>query len=166
MIVYGLGLPILMLAAVIDASVMVQLRYMNGQPSLLLLVVTSWALLNELPDALPWALIGGIFADLLSVTPLGASSLAMAVGVILVASFLGRATRKNWVLPPIAIVLTTVVYQGIIVMVLILFGWSVPLFGAGLRWVLPTLAFNLIGILFVFRAMGVVVEFFRPPTIR
>lgn len=166
MIVYGLGLPILMLAAVIDASVMVQLRYMNGQPSLLLLIVTSWALLNELPDALPWALMGGIFADLLSVTPLGASSLALAVGVILVAVFLGRATRKNWVLPPIAVALTTVMYQGIIVVVLILFGWSVPLFGAGLRWVLPTLVFNLIGILVVFRVMGVVVEFFRPPVVR
>lgn len=166
MIVYALGIPLLMVVAALDAGVMVQVRYLNGGPSLLLMVITSWALLNDLSDALPWAVIGGIYADMLSVSPIGASSIAFTLGVVAIAQLLGQANRHNWVLPPLAVAIMTILYQLVIMVILIFFGWSVPIFGAGLRWMIPSLIANLIGILFIFRTMGAIIEFFRPPSVR
>jgi hypothetical protein len=56
-----------------------------------------------------------------------------------------------------------VIYQIVLVAVLVLAGWTVPPGGAALRWLLPWLAFNFLGVLVVFRIMGALVEFFRPP---
>jgi len=164
MYVYYIGFPVLMLAAVIDASVLVQLRYLNGQPSLLLMLVVSWALLNDISDSLPWAVMGGVMADLLSVTPTGTSSLAFSLVVLAVVSTFGRVSRRNLVLPSLAVSMGTVIYSVVLAIVLLVAGWSVPPGGAALRWMLPSLAFNFIGILVVFRIMGALVEFFRPPT--
>lgn len=163
MYIYTMGFPVLMLAAVIDASVLVQVRYLNGQPSLLLMILVSWALLNELRDALPWAILGGIFADLLSVAPLGASSLGYVLVMLALASLFGRVGRRNLLFPPLAALLATVIYQSVILVMLILTGWTMPLPGVALRWMLPSLVFNLIGVVIVFRVMGSIVEFFRPP---
>jgi rod shape-determining protein MreD len=161
--VYYIGFPVLLLAAVIDASVLVQLRYLNGQPSLLLMLVVSWALLNDISDALPWAVMGGVLADLLSVTPTGTTSLALSLVVLAVTSIFGRVSRRNVVLPPLAVSMGTVIYVVVLVAVLVVAGWSIPPGGAALRWLLPSLAFNFIGILIIFRIMGALVEFFRPP---
>jgi rod shape-determining protein MreD len=161
--VYYIGFPVLLLAAVIDASVLVHLRYLNGQPSLLLMLVVSWALLNDVSDALPWAVMGGVLADLLSVTPTGTTSLAFSLVVLAVTSSFGRVSRRNVVFPPLAISMGTVIYQVVLIAVLILAGWEVPPGGAALRWLLPSLAYNFLGILVVFRIMGALVEFFRPP---
>jgi rod shape-determining protein MreD len=162
---YTLGLPVLMVAAAIDAGVMSQLRFLNGQPSLLLILIVSWALLNDLPEAMPWAIIGGIFADVLSVTPLGASSLAFVLVTLAVSNIFGRVSRRNVILPPLAIILGTILYHGIIWLVLLGVGYSVPPLGATLRWTLPTLLFNFLGIVPVFRLLGLVAGFFRPPTV-
>jgi len=165
MYVYYIGLPLLLLAAVIDASVLVQVRYLNGQPSLLLLLIVSWGLLNELPDSLPWAVMGGIFADLLSVAPLGASSLGFVLALAAVNSLFGRITRRNLGVPLVAVVVATVVYQAVVLVLLLFSGWSASPLGALLRWVLPTVVFNFLGILVVFRSLALVVEFFRPPSV-
>jgi len=163
MYVYYIGFPVLLLAAVIDASVLVELRYLNGQPSLLLMLVVSWALLNDVADALPWAVMGGVLADLLSVTPTGATSLALSLVVLAVTSAFGRVSRRNVVFPPVAAGIGTVIYVIVLLAVLTLAGWSIPPGGAVARWLAPSLVFNLIGILVVFRTMGALVEFFRPP---
>ncbi len=165
MTIYLVGIPLLMIAAVIDASVLTYVSYLNGSPSLLVMLITSWALLNPLSDALPWAVIGGIFADLLAVTPLGTSSLAFCLATILIDSWFGLVGRRNIIFPPLAVLLTTIILQVITLGVLIVFGWSVPIFEAVLRWVLPTLVFNFLGVLVVFRIMGAVVGFFRPPAV-
>lgn len=165
MVVYALGIPLLMVAAVIDASVLSHVRYLNGQPSLLLIIIVSWALLNAYPESMPWAVIGGIFADLLSVAPLGASSVGFVLVVWGVSSIFGRVGRRNLLFPPLAAVIATLIYSSVLAALLIVSGWSIPLGDAGLRWVLPSVAFNFLGIIFVFRIMGILVEFFRPPSI-
>jgi rod shape-determining protein MreD len=162
---YTLGFPLLMVAAAVDAGVMSQLRFLNGQPSLMLILIVSWALLNDLPDAMPWAIIGGIFADVLSVTPIGASSLAFVLVTLAVSNIFGRVSRRNIILPPLAILIGTILYHGIIWLILLGVGYSVPPLGTALRWTLPTLVFNFVGIIPLFRLFGAIVEFFRPPTV-
>ncbi|MBZ0304698.1 MAG: rod shape-determining protein MreD, partial [Anaerolineae bacterium] len=142
MTIYAVGIPLFMVAAVIDASVLSHLRYLNGQPSLVLILVVSWGLLNELSDALPWAFIGGLFVDLLSVTPTGTSSFAYVLAVTLILFYAGQVGRRNLVIPPAAAILTTLLHQGVVLAVLILQGNSFPVFRAILTWTIPTLLFN------------------------
>lgn len=163
MYTYTVGLPLLTLAAVIDASVLSYARFENGQPSLLILVLVAWGLLNDLEDAIPWAIIGGIVADLLSVAPLGASSLGFVLMVSVNQFAFGRITRRNLLIPPLAAVLGTLVYQAVMMGILIVFGWSVPIVQAIPQWIIPSMVFNFLLVLFVFRTMGRIVEFFRPP---
>ena len=164
MYIYYIGFPLLLLAAIIDASVLVQIRYLNGQPALLLMLVISWALLNDLPESLPWAVMGGIFADLLSVSLLGPSSLALVIAVVIVSAIFGQISRRNLVIPPLSIALATMVYQSVwLVLVILTTGRSIPIPGAVVNWMLPSVVFNFLGILIVFRIMGTLAEFFRAP---
>ncbi len=165
MTIYAVGIPLFMVAAVIDASVLSHLRYLNGQPSLVLILIVSWGLLNELSDALPWAFIGGLFVDLLSVTPTGTSSFAYVLAVTLLAFYVGQVGRRNLVIPPAAVILTTLLHQTVVLAVLILQGNSFPLFRAILTWTIPTLLFNGLLVLPVFRVMGRILDFLRPPKV-
>lgn len=165
MSLYAIGFPILILAAVIDASVLSHLRYANGQPSLLLMILASWVLLMNLNEALPWAIMGGIFADLLSVTPTGASSLGFVLMMLALKTNFGELGRRNWIVTPIAAIIGTVIYQAVVLFFLIFSGWGVSPLGAVVRWTLPTVVFNALGILVIFAVMGRLVEFFRPPRI-
>src|SRR5690349_5435650 len=75
-----LSLPIMMLVAALEVTVMPQISFLGGRPDLVLLVVISWALNSTLEQAVLWAFIGGICKDLLSSAPLGTS----IVGLILI----------------------------------------------------------------------------------
>ncbi len=164
MSIYYLGLPLLIFVAVFDAGVMGQIRVLNGQPSLMVMVLVAWVLLNHLDDALPWAVMGGILVDLLSVAPLGASSLAFVLMMVAIHNLFGLVGRRNIIFPPLAAALGTVIYLGILWVLLLISGWSSPPIGAFLRWILPTAAFNFLGILFVFRPLGLILAALRPPT--
>lgn len=87
-----LSIPVLGLAAILSASVIPQaisfvvallgnitpiLANTRGQVSLVMLFVLCWSIRAELLDSLIWALVGGLALDLLSILPLGASSVAL-----------------------------------------------------------------------------------------
>lgn len=160
---YLIGIPLLMVAAALDASVMYQLRVLNGQPSLVLMIIVSWGLLNPPSEAMPWAFIGGVCADLLSIVPLGASSLAFGLVLLLNYNLFGRIGKNNLIFPLAAIILGTLIYQTLLIFILIVFGWSIPVLSALLRWLLPSMIYNLIFVLIIFRSMASIVEFLRPP---
>jgi rod shape-determining protein MreD len=160
---YLIGTPLLLLAAILDASLMIHLRYQNGQASLLLLLITAWALQNDLAESLPWAIIGGIWADLLSVTPLGASSLAFTLALIGLAQVLREGGRENFLLALPAVLLTTLIYQGVVWVFLSFSGWSFPPVGSLLTWMLPSMGFNLLLILPSYWLMRRALKLFRAP---
>src|SRR5690606_23370529 len=74
-----IGIPILLLAAVINATIMPELRLGNGTADLVFLLVMSWALLADVRDAMLWAVIGGMLQDVLSIAPLGTSALGLGI---------------------------------------------------------------------------------------
>src|ERR1044071_9358306 len=75
-----LSLPIMMLAAALQVTVMPQISFLGGRPDLVLLVVVSGALNSTLEQAVLWAFVGGICRDLLSAAPIGTS----IIGLILI----------------------------------------------------------------------------------
>jgi rod shape-determining protein MreD len=72
-----LSLPILFLAATLNASLVPQIRFLGGGPDLVLLLVLSWSVQAELDEGITWAFVGGILQDLLSAAPTGLSTLGM-----------------------------------------------------------------------------------------
>jgi len=161
---YYIGFPILFIAATLDASFFAGVQVQYGHPSLVLVFIVSWALLTPPSDAIPWALMGGVLADLLSIAPLGASSLAYVLAVGAIHTTFGQIHHRNILFPPLAAALATTISHIVLFIILILFGHIGFSIEALLGWVLPSTLLNLLLIIPVFRIMGRIVAFFRPQT--
>jgi rod shape-determining protein MreD len=161
-----IGIPILILAAILDATLMAELRIGGGAPDLVFLLVVSWALLSTVQEAMLWAVIGGVLKDTLSVAPLGTSALGMVVVVFVADSLFGDVRRNNLVIPPVVAAVGTVVYHLGILAVLGLVGYGVPISEGLLYVTLPTVIYNLILVLPVFRVVGLIHRWLTPRRVR
>lgn len=93
-----LAVPVLILAALLQAVVMPNLDLIGGGPNLVYLLVIAWALNAPLPQAMAWAVIGGIASDMFSVMPLGTSSLGLALVVFAMNVLLSQFYELNLLL--------------------------------------------------------------------
>jgi len=149
-----IGIPILLLAAILNATVMAEFRIGNGAPDLVFLLVVSWALLVDVRDAMFWAVFGGVMQDMFSIAPLGTSALGLVVVVFGADLLFGQISHRNILIPPLVAVAGTVIYHLGVLVALQMVNISVPL-GRGLLYVtLPTLVYNSILILPIFRIVG------------
>lgn len=157
------GIPILALAAVLNATVMAEFRLGSGAPDLVFMLVVSWALLADLRAALGWAVIGGIMQDGLSLAPLGTSSLGLVLVVFAADSIFGQPQRINVLIPPLVAAGGLVVYHLCIILVLRLSeGLTVPL-GQSLFYVtLPAVIYNTILIVPIYRIMAGIYKGLQP----
>lgn len=88
------GLAIGFVAALLQATLLVDYRVAGVHPDLVLLAVVGWAALHRLQDGLLWATLGGVSIDLLSAGPFGVSVLAL-VAASLVGGWIGRRVRRS-----------------------------------------------------------------------
>jgi rod shape-determining protein MreD len=161
-----IGIPILALAAIMNAAVMSRLQIGGGAPDLVFLVVVSWALLADVRDAMLWAVIGGVMQDWMSIAPLGASALGLVIVVFVADSLFGQVQRGNLLIPPLVAGVGTVVYHLGILIGLRLVGHAVPV-TLGLAYVtLPTVIYNVILSLPVFRVVGLIYGWLSPHRVR
>lgn len=161
-----IGIPVLILAAILDVTLMAEFRIGGGAPDLVFMLVVSWALLSTLQEALVWAVVGGVVKDALSVAPLGTSALGMVLVVFLADSLFGTVRRTNLLIPLPVIAVGTVIYHLAILAVLQIVGYGLPV-GEGLLYVtLPTMVYNMLLILPVFRVMGLVQQWLTPRRVR
>jgi rod shape-determining protein MreD len=161
-----IGIPILVTAAILNVTVMAALQLGGGTPDLVFLLVVSWAMLVDLPHALFWAVVGGVTQDMLSVAPLGTSALGLVVVAFVADSIFGDVPRTNLLIPPVVAAAGTVVYHLGILAVLWLVDYRVPL-ERGLFYVtLPTVIYNTILIVPVFRILGMIHRWLTPHRVR
>ena len=163
MAIYYIGFPLLIIAAVFDSTIMTLFRFWGGAPSMVLLIVVSWALLVELPEVLPWAMIGGIMRDLLSVAPVGSSALILILIVVVIDQFLPKLSWRNVPVPPLVVAAASVVYDVYMFLMLFLIGHPLPNIQDLFYVIIPGILANLLLILFVFRTLGGINNFLRPP---
>lgn len=141
---YYIALPLLALAAALESSVLPYLRLYSGQPGLVLLLVLCWGLHAPLEEALFWAFVGGIFQDLLSILPLGTSTIALVLVLFAVEFIRKQVYRVSIVTLMIMILAGTVLQEVISFIVLSLIGAPRDL-GEVLPYVLvPEIFYNLI----------------------
>lgn len=157
-----LGIPVLIMAAIIDAAVMPHFQIGGGSPELVFLLVMAWALLVDVREAMTWAVIGGLLRDGFSVAPLGTSALGMVMVVFLVDALFGRRDRNNTLLMLLIAVAGTAIYHVVTLLVLRLTGFYVPI-GRGLLYVtLPAIFFNTLLAVPVYRVVAGVREWLAP----
>jgi rod shape-determining protein MreD len=141
---YYLAIPLLALAAALESSVLPFLRLYNGQPGMVLLMVLCWGLHAPLEEALFWAFIGGIFQDLLSITPLGTSTIALVI-VLFGAEIIRKQVYRVSIITLMGMILGgTILHQVVVFIVLSLIGAPRDL-GEVLTYILvPEIFYNLV----------------------
>ena len=65
------GIPILLLSAVVQSTLLENIRIFGGRPDLVLLLTVTWGIIRGAQDGAVWGFMGGIFCDLLSASPFG-----------------------------------------------------------------------------------------------
>lgn len=141
---YYLSVPLLALAAALQSTLIPQLRIAQGQPDLVLLLVLSWSFRSRLEEGLTWAFIGGIFQDLLSLTPLGTSSLSLIIISYSAHSIGEQLYSLNPLVVTLAGLFSTVGKYSLTFIVFLFIGLRPDLLSS-IRYVfLPTLLYNLV----------------------
>jgi rod shape-determining protein MreD len=96
------AIPIMLFLAIIQATIMPKFPILGFVPLLTLLVALAWGLLHTLEQGVAWAFIGGLFVDMFSVGPIGATSLAMMAAISAVI-LIKRNFPESRVILPIAL---------------------------------------------------------------
>ncbi len=150
-----LSLPIMILVAALQVTVMPQISLWGGRPDLVLLVVVSWALNATLEQGVLWAFVGGICKDLLSAAPLGTS----LIGLILIVFAIHTVRQQLFsvgIFTLIWVSLIGTIIQEFSILIVLLFSGFQPQFASQLGYgimvdqfrlfIVPTIVYNLIGI--------------------
>jgi rod shape-determining protein MreD len=145
-----LSLPILMLAVIFQATFVPQIRILGGGPDLVFLLVLSWSINTTLEESVTWAFVGGILQDLMSATPLGASSIGLVLLVFGVNSLSRQLYRIGIFLLIGLVAIGSLLTQIVYMIVISLVGFQVRPLEDLAYVVLPTVAYNLVLILPVY----------------
>jgi rod shape-determining protein MreD len=139
-----LSIPILIIAAALQASLIPQIRILSGGPDLVFLLVLAWAINSKLEDGVVWAFAGGIMLDLLSYNPTGTSVLGLLLLVFAI-SGLGQQVYRIGFITLVGLVLVgTLIHQLVIMLVLSLDGYPIDWTLSLSEVVAPTAFYNLI----------------------
>lgn len=152
----------MLIAAVLQASLVPEIRIGEAGPDLVLLLVLSWTLLGGFEEGVYWAIAGGIMLDLLDGTPTGLTAMALVLVSFAASLIFGKVGRNNFIFPPLVIIAGTFVYHGILIVLLRITGSAVPIVYSVTQVTLPSALYNLILILPLFRILGRIYEFSRP----
>jgi rod shape-determining protein MreD len=141
---YALGVPVLVLLAILQSAVFSQVRLLEGQADLVLLAVVAWALTGRWREAMILGLVGGACLDLLSAVPIGVSSLALVIVAYGVAVTEGRLWGAHLLTPLGVILAASVVFSAIGLLGSLLAGAVIDLGSVFTRVVLPAVFLNLL----------------------
>lgn len=89
------GIPLTLLAAFLQAAVVVPFWPLVGKPDLVPVIVLLWAAFDRREEGLVWAFIGGFFIDVFSGLPIGGSSALLMVIAVILGAVETRVYRSN-----------------------------------------------------------------------
>lgn len=73
------GIPVLLVAAVVQSTWLERIRLLGGRPDLVLLLAVTWAIIRGANEGAIWGFVGGLFCDLLSGGGLGLWTISLTV---------------------------------------------------------------------------------------
>ncbi|MBE2183629.1 MAG: rod shape-determining protein MreD [Anaerolineae bacterium] len=154
------GLPLLVLAAIIQVTFVPQMRLLGGEPNFVMLLVISYAVRARLEESVVWAFIGGILLDLMTSLPTGASVLSLLLIVILIDQIRLQLAGVGFLAIIGLMIAGTLTMQFVALALTILSGYNVRLFETLSYVVLPSIAYNLV---IIWPVYWFVRRFCRPP---
>ena len=159
-----IGLPLVLISALLRGSLLTELRVQGGRPDLVLMIALSWSILGRDAEGLVWAFVGGLFLDLLSGAPLGVSSFGLVLAAFVAG--VGRRTvrrRQNILLPIVMTVIGTAIYHLTTLVLLVLLRLQPPTWVPSLVYVtLPSGGLNLAFIVPIFLSLGMLYARLHP----
>lgn len=152
--------------AVLQSSLLSRLTFLEGTPSLILLACVSWALVGRASEAMILAFIGGLFLDLLTAGPFGASSIALVAAVYLASLTEGRFWEGHLLAPLGVVAAASMVYYGITTAGVWIAGHALSPELAMAQVVMPSTFLNVLLALPSFQVAGRLQETAFPPAVR
>ena len=109
--------------ALLQSTLLPQVKVFGVQPDLVLLAVVAWSLLRGSEEGMLWALIGGLALDALSSARLGVNTLPLLLISFLAGLWQRGLVRQEILIPFLVIPVASLVYQSALVALLRLLGW-------------------------------------------
>jgi rod shape-determining protein MreD len=159
---YLIGLPLLALAAVIQATVLARFPIFGGEIDLVLLLALSWTLIGEWQGGVLWGLMGGLSLDTLSGGPFGATAIGLITVTYLAGLTEGRFWRSHVLLPLATALLGSVLFHLIMLSLLTITGHPLDWVYSLTRLTLPAVLLNTLCMLPVYLLVRLIHNFAHP----
>lgn len=128
---------LLVLLALLQATVVPVIPYVDIRPDLVLLLVLAWTMVRGTTESAAGALIGGLALDLFSPLPLGSHALALLLTIVPIGWLGAPFYRGNLAFPIGGAFLATVLYNMLLLVLSRILGQAVLWGGLLWRVVLP-----------------------------
>jgi rod shape-determining protein MreD len=143
-VAYLLGIPLLILLAIFQSTLLGTFQFLEGRPDLILLAVIGWGLAGGSEEAMVWGLAGGVFLDMLSGVPIGTTSVILILIGALVWLFEDRIWEANFLMPLGATLAGSLLFHTMSLGVILLMGREIDWTYAFSRVILPSTFINLL----------------------
>jgi rod shape-determining protein MreD len=162
---YLVGIPLLIVLAILQTTVFADIHFFDGRPDIVLLAVIGWGLAGGDRQGMVWGLIGGLLLDSFSGLPLGSSAISLILIAFLVSLYAERVWEAN-LLMPIGIALgASLIFHFLSLGWLFTMGRNLDLPFSITRVILPTSILNMILILPIYQLMYGLHRRLYPPEI-
>jgi len=138
-----LAIPLSVLLALAQTTLMGHVTLLGVRPNLLLLFATAWVLRRGLSEGILMGLLGGVLLDVSTAAPFGTTMLSMLAGISLAALGEINVFQGAWYLKYLVIAAATLVFNLVFIAVLRMTGYPEALALPLARVVLPELAVHL-----------------------
>ena len=136
------GIPILLIAAVVQSAWLEDVLILGGRPDLVLLLVVTWSIIRGAHEGVVWGFVGGICCDLLSGGSFGLWTLSLTAVGLLAGQPWVHALGPTVMRLALMSALGTILGHLILLVLMILLGYVVD-FGRGFQTVaIPAAALN------------------------
>lgn len=139
---YFIGIPLLVVLAIIQTTLLADIRFFDGRPDIVLLAIIGWGLAGGNRQAMVWGLIGGLLLDSFSGLPFGSNAISFILIAFLVSLYAGRIWEANLFMPLGITLFASLMYHTIALGWLFVLGRDIDFQFAYTRVILPSTILN------------------------
>lgn len=141
---YVVGIPLLMLLAILQSSLLPYVSMIEGRPDLILLAVVSWGVIGRSEEAMILGLVGGTMLDLVSGTPIGSTGILLVIISFLVSLFEVRFWEAHFLMPLAVTLVASVLFHYMSLGIIWLMGRTIAPQVVTTRVILPSTFLNIL----------------------
>ena len=161
---YYVGLPLVILLALIEAAVLPMFRFYGLQPNLVLVLLVAWLMLRGPGEGFVFITFGGFVLGFFDGAPMGTALIAMAPMFVLHEAIGSQLREGGIVLTIVFMVIATISFHLVYLAVFTINGQNGSWLEAMIRIVVPTAFVNVVVLLPVYFLVSMASQELRRPT--